>query len=115
MDHLEKWNSSLQELLKDKISVEEFKKKNEDLPVFYSTPFGEDGKPYLLSHPSGKTFFPVYLTVESCEEQMSLAGRDDFPILTGTLGSVFPLLESQDGLRGTGVAVFDGKGVVPLL
>ncbi len=113
------WEESVSQLNKGEISMQEFINNNASLPVYCSTPMGENQKGenvmWLLSNPQGNaSFYPAFLTKELCYESLSSAGRRNFMIIEGTLESTLLSLDSSPVLERSGLLIYDGKGYLEI-
>lgn len=109
------WEESIKLLNEDKISLQEFININAGLPVYYSTPIGEnnEGQPILwlikIDEPR-MDFYPAFLSKELCYEHFTSAGRKDFLVIEGNLKSALSSLDTSAVLKRAGLMLFDKNG-----
>lgn len=113
------WEESIKALNSDKITLQEFINMNAKLPLYYSTPVGEneEGKPvlWLTSYPNlDIAFYPTFLSVEECYSFFNSAGRKSFLVFEGTLEAALNALDSTPLLQTAGLVIRDGKGQLPI-
>ncbi len=104
------WVEMRNKLLSGETDIQSFVNEMKDTTVYYSTPAGngKDGKPqlYLLSGSGSDThYFPVFLSLESCQSWYTSVGRVGYALLEGELQRVLNMLDSNEMLNKLGVLV----------
>jgi hypothetical protein len=82
---------------------------DDDVAVYYSTPFGDtkDGKQklFVLGSRTGVAFFPVFYSKESLTDCFERMNRAPYLIIEGNLKTVAETLRSIELMKNIGIVI----------
>ena len=115
LNHQEIWKNSIIKLNNDELSLQEFININSNMPLYYSTPAGENAEGqtqlWLLNNSKlNMQFYPTFMSRELCYNSLSSAGRKNFIIIEGTIESALSSLDTNPVLEKVGLMIQDTSG-----
>lgn len=103
------WNTNVQKLQSNAISLQDFVNANEKKILYYSTPFIENEcgqHPNVLRTSDAEMMlFPAFTDPSGLKAHMSMIGCVRYPVIKGNLKGVLDSLDAHPLLRSWGVVV----------
>lgn len=101
-----------------KMTMQEFIDAHAEIPLYYSTPAGEDQngtmRLWVLSTRDSQTsYYPAFRSEEGCRRFFTASGREAFLIIAGTLRGALDSLDVAPPLQTLGL-VIDPDSASPL-